>query len=175
MREGARGVRSGRSSLVLALALLSACRFAPAHVQRPLPTPETYVVPGAPAAGARAVDIGWRDFLPDPRLDALIEAALRNNRDLVASVARIDLARGLYRIQGAERFPAPVVTAGATRSHAGANASGFQGASDITTDRASIGVAASAFELDFWGRMRDLTEAARADYLATVQAQRAFR
>jgi multidrug efflux system outer membrane protein len=154
---------------------LTACHFAPRHEPRPLPTPATYDVGAAPATGTRAVNIGWRDFFADPRLEALIEAALTHNRDLAAAVARIEVARGFYRIQGAERFPAPVVSAGATRSHAGSNASGFQGAGDITTDRASIGVAAPAFELDFWGRVRDLTEAARADYLATVQAQRAFR
>ncbi|HEU4701599.1 MAG TPA: efflux transporter outer membrane subunit, partial [Conexibacter sp.] len=71
-------------------------------------------------------------------------------------------------------FPDPVVTAGATRSHAGSGASGFPGGGG-TVDRASVGVGLSAFEIDFWGRVRDLTEAARADYLATVQAQRAFR
>ena len=153
---------------------LTGCHFAPRHVQRPLPTPPAYGTPAPGAAGTRAVDVGWRDFLADPRLDALIEAALRNNRDLAASVARIDVARGLYRIQGSERFPDPVVTAGATRSHAGASASGFPGAGG-TVDRASIGVGLSSFEIDFWGRVRNLTEAARADYLATVQAQRAFR
>ena len=58
--------------------------------------------------GTRAVDIGWRDFFADPRLEALIEAALVHNRDLAVSVARIEEARGFYRIQGAERYPAPV-------------------------------------------------------------------
>ena len=166
--------RLARGIFLLALGFLPSCRLAPRHVQPPLPTPPAYQVSGAAPPGTRAVDVGWRDFLADPRLDALIDATLRNNRDLAASVARIEVARGLYRIQGSERFPDPVVTAGATRSHAGANASGFPGAGG-TVDRASIGVGLSAFEIDFWGRVRDLTEAARADYLATVQAQRAFR
>ena len=128
-----------------------------------------------PSTGTRAVDIGWRDFFTDPRLDALIAAALEHNRDLAVSVARIEEARGFYRIQGAERYPAPVVAAGASRSHNGRNAAGFPGAEDVTINRASINVAVNQFELDFWGRVRDLTESARADYLATVQAQRAFR
>jgi multidrug efflux system outer membrane protein len=173
MRDG--GIAVTRATGVVLLGLVTACHFSPPHVERPLPTPTAYDAQGGVAGGARAVDVGWRDFFADPRLDALIEAALTHNRDLAISVARIEQARGFYRIQGAERFPAPVVTAGATRSHAGANASGFQGAGDITTDRTSIGVSAPAFELDFWGRVRDLTESARADYLATVQAQRAFR
>jgi multidrug efflux system outer membrane protein len=91
------------------------------------------------------------------------------------SVARIDVARGFYRIQNADRFPSPVASAGATRSHSGANASGIPGVGARTTDRASLNVGVSAFELDFWGRVRDLSEAARSEYLATVQAQRAFR
>jgi multidrug efflux system outer membrane protein len=163
--------------LLLALPLASACSFAPRHAQPPLPTPAGFPIRGdvTGAAGARASRLEWRQYLPDPRLDALIETALTRNRDLVASVARIEQARGFYRIQGAERFPSPVVTAGASRSHVGSEASGFQGGGDITTDRASIGVSAPAFELDFWGRVRNLTEAARADYLATVQAQRAFQ
>jgi multidrug efflux system outer membrane protein len=165
-----------RGLALLVLPLVAGCSFAPRHARPPMPTPASYgPVAGDDRAGVLATELGWREFLPDPRLDALIEAALAHNRDLTVAVQRIEVARGLYRIQGADRFPTPVVSAGATRSHAGANASGFQGAGDVTTDRASIGVSASAFELDFWGRVRNLTEAARSDYLATVQAQRAFR
>ena len=122
------------------------------------------------------MDIGWRDFFADPRLDALIAAALVHNRDLAVSVARIEVARGFYRIQGAERYPAPVVAAGASRSHNGRRRGGFpwrRRASRSIARRSTSRV--NQFELDFWGRVRDLTESARADYLATVQAQRAFR
>jgi len=157
------------------LLFLAACHFAPEHVQRPLPTPVAYDAAAAPATGTRAVDIGWRDFFADPRLDALIAAALVHNRDLAVSVARIEQARGFYRIQGAERYPAPVVAAGASTSHNGRDAAGIPNAGGVTIDRASINVAVNQFELDFWGRVRDLTASARADYLATVQAQRAFR
>jgi outer membrane protein, multidrug efflux system len=162
---------------ILAVGVLSACHFAPPHTRPPLPTPVAYdaSLDSAGAAGARAIDIGWRDFFRDPRLDALIGAALEHNRDLAISVARIEQARGAYRIQSADRFPAPVVSAGATRSHAGEAASGIPGSGERTVDRASVNVGVSAFELDFWGRVRDLSDAARADYLATVQAQRAFR
>ena len=172
--------RLARAALAGSLALLSACHFAPPHAQPPLPTPPAYQpfadsAGNSVTAGPKAIDIGWRDFFRDPRLDALIETALVRNRDLAISVARIEQARGAYRIQGAERFPSPVTSAGGSRSHAGEAASGVPGAGDFTTDRASVNVGVSSFELDFWGRVRDLSEAARADYLATVQAQRAFR
>ena len=164
-----------RSLATSALLALTACHFAPKHVQPPMPTPSVYDGGASAAAGTRAVNIGWRDFFADPRLDALIEAALAHNRDLAVSVARIEQARGFYRIQGAQRYPEPVLAAGASRSHNGRNAAGLGAASDVTIDRASVNVAVNQFELDFWGRVRDLTESARADYLATVQAQRAFR
>ena len=171
------GCRIRRGVAALALGALSACHFAPRHASPPLPTPAAYdpSLDSASASGTRAVDVGWRDFFRDPRLDALIATALENNRDLRVSVARIAQARGAYRIQGADRFPAPVVSAGGTRSHSGEIASGIPGAGDRTVDRASVNVGVSSFELDFWGRVRDLTESARAQYLATVQAQRAFR
>src|SRR5215211_5491491 len=153
--------RTGLASL--ALLFLSACHFAPKHVQPPLPAPVAYDAATSPATGTRAVEMGWRDFFADPRLEALIEAALAHNRDLAVSVARIEVARGFYRVQGAARFPEPVLAAGGSRSHNGRNAAGFAAAGDVTIDRASINVAVNQFELDFWGRVRGLTESARAD------------
>ena len=171
-------MRDARSLIAaLLLAATSACNFAPPHVQPPLPTPSVYnpslnVADGRPP---RAPEIGWREFFRDPRLNALIRTALDYNRDLQVAVGRIDVARGLYRIQGADRVPTIVGTAGIQRTYSGATASGFPSSSSFTLDRGSIGVSVSSFELDFWGRVRNLTDAARANYLATVQAQRAFQ
>jgi multidrug efflux system outer membrane protein len=165
------------AAVVLPLALLAGCHFAPPHVRPELPTPAVYAAgsDSGATAGTRAIDIGWREFFRDPRLDTLIATALEHNRDLAIATARIDVARGLYRIQGADRLPTPVASAGATRTRSGEAALAIPGAGARTVDRLSIGVGVSAFELDFWGRVRSLTEAARAEYLATVQAQRAFR
>ena len=171
-------MRDARSLIAaLLLAATSGCNFAPPHVQPPLPTPPAYdpslnVADGRPP---RAPEIGWREFFRDPRLNALIRTALDYNRDLQVAVGRIDVARGLYRIQGADRVPTIVGTAGIQRTYSGATASGFPSSSSFTLDRGSIGVSVSSFELDFWGRVRNLTDAARANYLATVQAQRAFQ
>ena len=163
------------AALCVPLALLAGCHLAPPHVRPDLPTPPVYLAASdsAVAVGVRAIDIGWRDFFRDPRLDALIATALADNRDLRVSIARIEVARGLYRIQGADRLPTLNATAAATRTNAGVATTGVPGVA--TFDRLSVGVGVSAFELDFWGRVRSLSEAARAEYLATVQAQRAFR
>ena len=162
---------------LFALALTGACHFAPRHEPVPLPTPPVYLAAtdSDVAVGQRATDIAWREFFRDPRLDSLIATALRSNRDLMIAVEQIEVARGQYRIQRSDRVPSPVASGGATRSHAGEAATGVPGAGAVTSDRLSVGVSVPAFEIDFWGRVRDLSEAARARYLSTIQAQRAFR
>jgi multidrug efflux system outer membrane protein len=153
---------------VLALLLAGACRqFAPPHVVPELPVPQTYPTDVATETerGARATEIAWRDFFVDERLETLIAAALEQNRDLAITVAQIEQARGLYRIQDANRVPSVDADASATVGRSGGEA----------IERYSIAVGVSSFELDFWGRVRNLSEAARAEYLATVQGQRAFR
>ena len=166
-----------RGAQVLALVWLSACNFAPPHVQPPLPTPPVYdpslnVADGRPP---RAPEIGWREFFRDPRLNALIRTALDYNRDLRVAVGRIDVARGQYHIRGADRIPTVNATAGYQRTHTGADATGIPNQQSFTLDRGFISLGVTSFELDFWGRVRNLTDAAKADYLSTVQAQRAFQ
>jgi multidrug efflux system outer membrane protein len=166
-----------------ALLLLSACQLAPSQQQPALPTaaewPTEYA--GDTEYGTRPAELGWRQVFVDQRLTALIDAALQHNRDLAVSVAQIEEARGLYRIQRSERLPTIAVSAEAGRSRVGsasALASGGTlpaGTDAVTTERYSLGVGITAFELDFWGRVRNLSEAARSQYLATVEAARAFK
>lgn len=163
----------GRPVLILALALcLGGCQTVRPHVRPDIPTPPAYPAEyaGDVTLGERAAQIGWRDFFEDARLEALVAAALTRNRDLVVRVAQIEEARGLYRIQNADRLPTVDLSGEAARSRVGAS-----GTEPVTDNRLSIGVGVSAFELDFWGRVRSLSEAGRAEFLATIQAERAFR
>lgn len=170
-------------ALAAASILFSGCQLAPRHERPALPTasefPAAYA--GDAALGKAATAIGWRDFFPDPRLKALIELALQHNRDLSVAVSQIDEARGLYHIQRADRLPTIGVKGGASRNRVGSSSLSATGAGElppgtsITFDNYSIGVGLSAFELDFWGRVRNLSEAARNQYLGTVEAARAFR
>lgn len=158
-------------STVLVATILAGCSQHPKYIKPELPTAPTYVGPAA-GAGLRATDIAWRAFFRDPQLQALIERALVNNRDLRIAVLRIDEARGQYRIQRAERLPFVAVDAGASRIRT----SGEVGPEPSdTTNRFEIGASVDSFELDFWGRLRSLSESARASYLSTTHARRAFQ
>ena len=136
--------------------LLAGCSMQPKYVQPALPTAPQYPAYAGPAAaGPRATDVEWRSFFRDPRLQALIATALDNNRDLRTAVLRIDEARGQYRIQRADQVPNVDATAGASRSRIARLETDFRA---ITSNRFDVGASVASFELDFWGRVRSLTE-----------------
>jgi multidrug efflux system outer membrane protein len=176
-------MRSPRALFAAAGAILlaSACSLAPRYERPPLPTTSEYPgeYSGDIAAGARPMELGWRDFFADPRLEALIAASLERNRDLVVAIAQIEETRGLYRIQRADRLPTVGVTAEGTRTRYGPDSVALGGASladeAVTVDRYALSANIASFELDFWGRVRNLSESARRQYLATVEAARAVR
>ena len=157
-----------RATALLALFLLGACRqFAPPHVRPELPTSPEYPAEfaGDATGGAKATEVEWREFFVDERLETLIGVALERNREMAVAIAQIEQARGFYRIQDAGRIPTVVAGADATVGRSGGE----------NFERHAIDVGLSGFELDFWGRVRNLSEAARSEYLATVEGQRAFR
>ncbi|HMI41132.1 MAG TPA: efflux transporter outer membrane subunit [Sphingomicrobium sp.] len=156
----------------LAALLLAGCSMQPKYVQPGLPTAPQYpAYAGAAGAGPRAADVEWRGFFRDPRLQLLIATALQNNRDLRTAVLRIAEARGQYRIRRADQVPNVDATASANRSRTPAE-NGFP---PIVSNRFEVGASVASFELDFWGRVRSLTESARASYLSTIHAQRSFQ
>ena len=175
-------MRSALVPMVLVAGLVSGCSLAPPYRQPALPIADRY--PTGDDAGAHAASkVAWRDYFGDPRLRAYIAAALANNRDLAAAVARIDEAHANFRIQNAQRLPALDLGGSGTRtqtpvsvieSQAGATASAG-GKASITSNLYGAQVGVTAFELDFWGRVRNLSEAQRRQYLASVAGADAFR
>ncbi|MDD5383994.1 MAG: efflux transporter outer membrane subunit [Gallionella sp.] len=165
------------NKILLAAALVTAltgCSLTPDYRRPAAPVAATWPDNAQPGGARRVADIGWQRYYPDPCLQALITAALENNRDLRIATARIAEARAQYGIQQADRLPNLNLTAGRNASLTPAGASAFT-ANAIHSQRYDVGISLVSFELDFWGRVASLSEAAKASYLATEAAQRAFR
>jgi len=154
---------------LLAAGVLTGCSLAPRYERPALPVAAAYPTQQAAVAAAETPD--WRTFFPDPRLQALIDAALANNRDLRIAALRIGEARAQYNIQSADLLPNLNATAGASRGRTPADLSP-RGVSSVGSSY-QVGLSLASFELDFFGRVRSLNDAALAQYLATGEAARA--
>lgn len=154
-----------------ALAMLAGCaNLAPAYERPAAPVPADFPEAGA-ATGAAAADRPWREFFADARLRQLIELALANNRDLRVAALNIEQARAQYRVQDAALLPTVQATGSGTASRTPADLSATGQASVSHQYSAALGV--SAFELDFFGRVRNLSAQALEQFLATEEARRA--
>lgn len=161
-----------RYAALLALLALAGCSFAPTYERPALSVPDAWP-DDVKATAAPGKPVDWASFFPDERLRALIKLALEHNRDLRIATARVAEAQALYGIQRADRLPNVNVGASLARSRTPADLSSTGAA--VIGQRADVNVGLSSFELDFWGRVASLGEAAKASYLATEQAERAFR
>lgn len=162
---------------VMVFGALSGCSMAPRHERPAAPVADAYpVLPAVAGIGAAPVvqgkaahDTGWRDYFTDPRLQQLIAAALEHNRDLRTAALRVEEARALYDVQSADRLPNVNANAGLARSRTPGAFSATGRAA--LGQRADAGIAMPAFELDFFGRVKSLSDAALASYLATDEAR----
>jgi multidrug efflux system outer membrane protein len=118
-----------------------------------------------PASAPAAADIEWQAFFSDPKLRLLIDAALRNNRDLRIAVLNIEQARAQFQIRRADQFP--TINAGIT----GSRQPNPNGNGSITSAYTG-GLLLTSYELDFFGRVASLKESALAQYLATEEGRK---
>ena len=157
---------TSRSLCAVALAcLMAACTTMAPHYERPA-APVAAAFPAA-AASAAASSTGvapaaqpWQAYFKDARLDQLISAALANNRDLRVSMLNIEVARAQVGLSRANDFPTIDLQGAHTRE------TGYQ-----TIDTVCLAVA--GYEVDLWGRVRSLTDAALAQLSATEEARKA--
>lgn len=176
-----------RYPALIAAALLSGCSMAPKYVQPDLPVPPSWPVGDAYLAQSEAglPVLSYREVFVDPRLAQVIEQALANNRNLRVAAANIAAARAQYRIQRAGQLPQIIAGAGGTRFDNGtANQNRNQNVdigNDPSASRSNAGsrytadVSATAFEIDLFGRLQSLSDAALNRYFGTEAAARATR
>ncbi|MGV8898531.1 MAG: efflux transporter outer membrane subunit [Burkholderiaceae bacterium] len=162
---------------LLVVGALSGCSLTPQFVRPDAPVAASYSsvdTTSTPAVSRSAVEIGWREFFTDARLQALIVGALDNNRDLRTAALRIEEARAQYNIQSADRLPNLNGVASGSRSRTPADLTS-QGSTASIGGRYDVGVSLASFELDFFGRVRSLNDAALAQYLATEEARQSVK
>jgi multidrug efflux system outer membrane protein len=110
----------------------------------------------------------------DPRLQGVIDLSLTNNRDLRVAVLNIEKARAQYRVQRAALLPGVNATGTATQTGLTRDQAA-QTNGDRTTEAYSVGVGVTAYELDIFGRVRSLKDAALQSYLATAETRRSVQ
>jgi len=187
-----------KMALAVAFGLtLAGCNMAPKYTRPAMAVPPLTPTGGAYSTGASAADVvtaktNWGAFFTDPRLREVIRTTLENNRNLRVSIANVEQARAQYRVQRADLLPTLGGAASATyqRSPFGATGAGpgsgsgpgtgpgngtgavVSGASP-RSDIYSVSTGISAWEVDLFGRLRNLTTAAQEQYLAAAENRNA--
>jgi len=158
--------------------LLAGCTMAPRY-QRPAapvsdnwPTNTTNQV-AVEASEQAAADIPWRDFFVDPQLQALIDLALQNNRDLRVAVLNIERFQAQYRIERSALLPSINATGSAVSQRVAQDLSSTGQSQILRQYSATLG--STAYEFDLFGRVRSLKNQALQQYLASEQAQRSVQ
>ena len=159
------------------LLALSACTMAPSYERPETPVAATWPEGSAYSAGTgtpgdKAVaEIPWREFFVDPRLQQTIELALANNRDLKIATLNVERFRAFYQIERAGLLPQLNASGAGSVQRLPADLSGTGSAEIFRQYSAGLGV--SAYELDLFGRVQSLKDAALEEYFATEEARRA--
>lgn len=160
------------------LSIAGCMNLAPATATPALPVPATLNVTGQdtldqaaaqPTAHSleQAEAIGW---VQAPALRQVLALALANNRDLRLALTNIEKARAQYGVQQADQVPTLAATAQSTRSRTAQDLTTAGHAQTSSQLSAQIGFA--SYELDLWGRVRNLNEAALQQFLQTTENQR---
>jgi multidrug efflux system outer membrane protein len=165
------------SSVKLALALLllglSACTVGPNYKRPDVPLPPQFHAAAQPESAASIADTKWVDLFDDATLKQLVATAIDRNFDLRIAAERVEEARASLGIARANQYPFLDAQAlGQSTRSSTVGSFPVSPGEQIASTYTQAGVALS-WELDFWGRMRRLTEAARAQYLATEEGRRA--
>jgi len=161
--------------LVVLAVMLGGCNVAPdydrpaALVPDPWPTGPAYADQSETVA-TDVASLAWSNVFTDPRLRQVIQMALENNRDLRLAGLSVERARAMHGIQRAELLP--VFGAGASATRQGVPADLSATGSPFTYNQFGANLFLSSWELDFFGRIRNLADRSLLEYMATEQARR---
>ncbi|HYC38419.1 MAG TPA: efflux transporter outer membrane subunit [Usitatibacter sp.] len=150
--------------------LVVGCTVGPDYRRPEVELPATY---GVAQSTVPAPERWWVVFM-DPALDKLVEEALAANHDLKAAAERVEQARALVGIARSDMFPDAGIEAERSRNRASERGSFPLPPEAIETNTYRLGLRAS-WELDFWGKFRRATEAARAELAASEAGREAIR
>jgi outer membrane protein, multidrug efflux system len=156
---------SGRSIAVSALALaLTACQ----SMRGPEPVAQAEIPSSYSMSsdGQSVAEQGYKDFFADARLVQVLDLAIANNRDLRTAALNIQRAQQQYQITQNNQLPTIGVSGDITRQ---TQVSAYGATKPTTIYRVGLGV--TAYEFDFWGRVRSLKDNALDTYLATASAR----
>lgn len=150
-----------------AIFVLAGCSLAPDYQRPALPVPQQFSLSqnSLVLAPGEYQDTGWRTFFVDDQVKALIGEALINNRDLRMATLKVQEARAQYGVTDADRYPQ--ITAGSSGTYSGK----LKG--DSSTDRQFEAGLNLSFDLDFFGRLKNMSEAERQNFFASEEAHRA--
>lgn len=158
-----------RGLIVAMLLAVTGCNFAPKY-ERPRTELQSTWATDATLPAAPQQDIPWESLYTDERLRALIRLALTHHHDLRLAVARMEEARAQWGVQRADQVPAVNASLGRVGSLTPAGVANTPVPFHINRVDASLSLL--SFELDFWGRLANLSEAARRNYEASVEDRR---
>src|SRR5260370_13799518 len=151
---------------VITAALVVGCTVGPNYHKPVVQTPTAYrdlrETPQAQAQAASYADLPWWQVFQDPQLQELIRTALKQNYDLQLATERINAERAQLAITRSNQLP---------QVQGNGNFSGGKEQNFQTKFNFLSLAADAAFQLDFFGRLRRATEAARAQLLASEEAR----
>jgi multidrug efflux system outer membrane protein len=158
-----RTVAMMRAGLAASLPLLlAACVVGPDYKRPAIEMPAAF--PAAPAAGTQALQADWWTLYGDATLNELVATTLKSNVDLRRAAAQIEQAEAVLSQASAAILPEIDLNGSSNRARSIANTSSGTTPITATTNRLTL---STSFELDFWGKLRRATEAARAQALAS--------
>ena len=167
MRNRAWNTQRGalRFAPLVAALVLAGCSLVPTYERPQAPVPADWPVSGGalPTEAAHA-ELGWREVITDARLKEAVALALSNNRDLRMAALNVEQVRAQYQIARASPWPGVNAAVSGTRPSA---------TGDTISSAYTAGLAMSGWEIDFFGRLASLKEAALAQFMASEEARKA--